>query len=144
MLNKDSLARGCMLHVLVITCGSFSKGSQDRAADTYSEASVSTEESLASPAALRVDCSKTNSWIGSYGARRIENLDTLLKGPMLNDGMHSRHIKRDDSWHTLCDRTTRTGSPFWHEICSALFMFSNFWSKDWVCTASKDTSSVSA
>ena len=34
---------------------------------------------------------------------------------------------------TLWERTTRTGIPFWHDSNSALFIFSNFWSKDCTC-----------
>ncbi len=36
-------------------------------------------------------------------------------------------------WGTLCERTTRTGSPRSQEASSALFILSKVWSKDCTC-----------
>ena len=52
---------------------------------------------------------------------------------ILKAEMHDCHLGRSTMSLTLWERTTRTGIPFWHDSNSALFMFSNFWSKDCTC-----------
>ena len=46
-----------------------------------------------------------------------------------------QRASRDGARQTLCERTTRTGSPFWQETSSALFILSKVWSKDCTCGA---------